>query len=910
MQVQTVIETASRVFGAEYPAYHNVPLPLSRNRIEQLPVLWTRDGFRPRWGNLALAAAQATPNRPTSWWEKEIAQQTIPPTILVASDTFLLLEYTSRGTVETTDITDTLLQELKRLRERLFSPKSLSKFKTGQLSFADLEDKWTEGFAQHMRSEQRRLDKALAQSVKQAIEAQEDTSKQGLDAIFTAALAYMAARILEDKGFLGGGTLPSNDPVALLSQTVVKANGFFRDANQVISQLNDNAVQALASRLGKSVSFALTDHRDVGRLYEQALKTLVTLSKQKIGEWEANTLLGLQQYYTPIALAQQMLEHLPLERIRPGERVIYDPAAGSGSLLLAASYRLVQMADVAIHDSPGQLVAKNVLGNDLDPNAQSLTRLRYLLVQEAFGELNSLLPSPTYFGKLNYLFDDAWDRLPERPTVVVANPPFKEDGPVQLAAQFVTAVLPRLRVGDQFAFILPRAFLTATTHGWKEAQTAIADNCQILDVWQFSQGIVGLAADTDVCIVLGIVGPPSSQYAIARSMLAGSKKVKSDTVEDGFLGHARVQPIGHGIDLQRFTAPGVNLSMPTISLGDLFEVCNGVTPKKGFPRLSREDIQSIESIENKTVKRYWQNGWRSAGSLWADPNNAPLDETYVIYDGDHLHRAVLDKEEIFDSSKVLVSRSTNIAANDPFPAYLDTEGLCPNNNIYCVIPRENIDENVPMPREWDLLSHDERLFWLVGTLNSRLLKALSMIGRGSRQLLKSQLLSLPLPMKIDRQIIEVTAHIIDLQRGRRQDGDIDSLKETLDELVQQSYGNPYIPPAIDYNAIAREWANERKEDCFVSTGRILDVDPQQMQVLLHLNNLDDEIEEAWLPLPQNLPAWALDGAVFDVDIPRNIRTFAELAERPWALQNFQHTRRPYLSFEELRSQLLTKLGAV
>jgi hypothetical protein len=91
---------------------------------------------------------------------------------------------------------------------------------------------------------------------------------------------------------------------------------------------------------------------------------------------------------------------------------------------------------------------------------------------------------------------------------------------------------------------------------------------------------------------------------------------------------------------------------------------------------------------------------------------------------------------------------------------------------------------------------------------------------------------------------------------------------------------------------------------------VLDVDPQQMQVLLYLNNLDDEIEEAWVPLPQNLPAWALDGTVFDVDVPRNIRSFAELAERPWALQNFQHTRRPYLSFEELRGQLLTKLGVV
>lgn len=910
MQVQTVIETANECFGAEYPAYHNVPLPLSRNRIEQLPALWTRDGFRPRWGNLALAAAQTTPNRPPAWWEKEIAQQTIPSTILVASDTYLFLEYTSRGTVEITDITDTLFQELKRLRERLFSPKSLSKFKTGQLSFADLEDKWTEGFAQHMQREQRRLDEALAQSVKQAIEAQKDTSKQGLDDIFKAALAYMAARILEDKGFFGGETLPSNDPVALLSQTVVKANGFFQDANQIVSHLNDDAVQALASKLGKVVSFALTDHRDIGRLYEQALKTVVAFSKDKKEEWAADSLLGLQQYYTPVALAQQMLAHLPLERIRPEERVVYDPASGSGSLLLAASHRLSQMVDVAMQDDAGRLVAKNVLGNDLDPNAHSLTKLRYFLMQEAFGELTSLLPSPEYFGKLNYLSDDAWAGLPKRPTVIVANPPFKEEGPVQLAAQFVSNVLPRLRSGDQFAFILPRAFLTATTHGWKEAQTAIAEYCQILDVWQFSQGIVGLTADTDVSVVSGIVGPPSPQYAIARSMLAGNKSLKSATIEEGFLGQARIQPIGYGSDLQGFTAPKITLSIPTIRLGDLFYACGGVTPRKDFPRLSKGQLQFVENINERKVKRYWQHSWLSTGSLWANPANVPKDEKYTIYDNDYLYRASTENETIYDSPKVLISRSTNWTAKDPLPTYFDTEGFCPSKHTYCVVPLENVNHTIVVPPGWDLLSYNEKLLWLVGILNSRLLKEWSKLGRGSRQLLKEHLLSLPLPAKVDYKIIEITRHIIDLERDIRQDDEIDALKERLDKLVQQSYGNPYIPPAIDYNAIAREWANERKEDCFVATGRILDVDPQQMQVLLYLNNLDDEIEEAWVPLPQNMPAWALDGTVFDVDIPRNIRTFAELADRPWALQNFQHTRRPYLSFEELRSQLLTKLGVV
>jgi type I restriction-modification system DNA methylase subunit len=41
-----------------------------------------------------------------------------------------------------------------------------------------------------------------------------------------------------------------------------------------------------------------------------------------------------------------MLELLPLERLHPEERIIFDPAAGSGSLLLAATSRLAGVSDI------------------------------------------------------------------------------------------------------------------------------------------------------------------------------------------------------------------------------------------------------------------------------------------------------------------------------------------------------------------------------------------------------------------------------------------------------------------------------------------------------------------------------------------------------------------------------------
>jgi hypothetical protein len=56
-------------------------------------------------------------------------------------------------------------------------------------------------------------------------------------------------------------------------------------------------------------------------------------------------------------------------------------------------------------------------------------------------------------------------------------------------------------------------------------------------------------------------------------------------------------------------------------------------------------------------------------------------------------------------------------------------------------------------------------------------------------------------------------------------------------------------------------------------------------------------------LPQELPGWALDGTVFRAELSEDIETFAELAQRPWALRKFRRTPYPYLTNEELTKKL-------
>ena len=92
------------------------------------------------------------------------------------------------------------------------------------------------------------------------------------------------------------------------------------------------------------------------------------------------------------------------------------------------------------------------------------------------------------------------------------------------------------------------------------------------------------------------------------------------------------------------------------------------------------------------------------------------------------------------------------------------------------------------------------------------------------------------------------------------------------------------------------------------TGQVLEFSQERGQILLRLSGLLDDNEEEWIPLPQELPDWALDGAVFRAELSEDIETFQELSQRPWALRKFRHTPYPYLTSDDLKAKLSRIVG--
>ena len=907
--LDNVIEIAHRVWGIE--PHRHVRIPPAQGDQQPIPVdaLWTDYGLRPNSNNLSFMV-QSVHESEIDKWKQRLRCWPIRAGLLVSDEIYILQYYTASGTLEERIVDrDSLYLELTRQDSDLFKPKSLAQFRSGQLTLADFEESVSVNSLSFLLRQRKELDQAFQEAIqgvlaeigvptkrnqKNQISSRHEIAGHGI----RVAIAFLAGRILEDKGFFGSESLiPTDDPRLLLEKTVPHANGFFKKAlEESIPHLSDTILQRLAANLGSRVSFSLVDHRDVGLLYERAIKQLPSYIEGE--KWT-----DLQRHYTPVAIAEKMLELLPLERLRPEERIIFDPAAGSGSLLLAATSRLAGMIDIPENlEARKSYLANHVVGNDLDQYADLVTQLRYTLARESLGQ-DIPFPFPNNFTHQDYELLNK-QNMGIKPRVIVANPPFAEDGNTQRAARFIEKALSWLEQGSQFAFVLPQSFLTNTTHGIPNTRRLLSENCQIFEVWQCPEKAIGIEAEQAVCIILGEVS--KSKIIIpstARAVFSRAKDTVSNIRDNGFLGTQWITRLNSD-NWEVFTASPIDIQIPTIPLGNLFFVFNGVTPSRHYKPVS-------QCPPNTECKLNWRMKWRDINRLWADPSRVRENERWIRYGRKFLHTAVLNNSHLFDLPKIFVGRKVNRGSLYPLASQLDTTGLCPDNNIFCVLPAQQAGKSPQLPdnkkfvQEWNQLTYEDQRLWLLGILSSKIANSLSLIGRKTHEITSDQLCKLLLPQKIDARIIKITRQIIERDQKYLDIPEPDNLRIQLDKIVEESYGNPHWieikrtgePPELEL------WKSEQTKSTLTVIGQVLEISQDNTQILLYLSGLLDDEEEAWLPILPEMPGWALDGTVFEAELSDYIETFEQLAQHPWAIRRFRHTPYPYLTNEELKQKL-------
>jgi hypothetical protein len=907
------VETAQRIWQIE--PVRGIRMP--ETNVQQTVVidaLWTDSGLRPRANNLAFLIQRVSNRTDLEQWKQRLKAWTIRGGLLVADEIYLVQPKSdSSGELEQEQLDlDSWHQTLVSPKPHLFTPKALAGLRQGQRSLADLEEEVSERSFSFLDRQQKRISDSFQDGIDAALvrvdSASSDSSRTQIKGhVIRFAIAYLAARILQDKQFFGAeSVIQRDDPIGLLDRMVEVTNGFFRRARQSAEFVPLIVRQELAVHMGERVGFVLTDHRDVGRLYEEAIKKLP-------GELSSDDWGDLNRHYTPVKLAERMLEALPLERLRPEERFIFDPAAGSGSLLLAATSRLAGMMDIPTGEDRKQYLRSHVAGNDLDRYANLVAQLRYFLASESLGiasdtSINAdILPFPSSFTNEDYQTLSK-ENFNVRPRIIVANPPFAIEGNIQKSATFVEQATSWLQDGDQFAFVLPSSFLTGgRKFGVSNVRESLSTKCQLFEIWQCPVGTVGVSARQDVCIVSGVVGKSKYYNTVSRKVISGAEV--SLIREKGYLGSSWLVKVNHDSDWSSSVAPKINLSVPTISLGNLFFVFNGVKPRKGHAPVA-------ECPENRSCKPTWRMSWGSKDSLWANPAKVDSEQRWVIYDEISLESLRPSVTHLFEKNKILVGCIANTASRRPITAHLDTEGFYPNNSIWCIVPideakkkNSNYNSN-ERPKNWEDLSLLEKRLWLLGILASDLCAELSMPGRDKVNLTKPILLKFPLPTFVDKCLIEKTAQIIHQEQNQGSLQDLDLLHQELNILVEKSYGNPtwIKPQRTGVSAELEAWKVEQKKNTLTVIGQVLSLSPEKRQVLLRISGLLDDNKEEWIPLPNELPGWALDGTVFRAELSEDIETFQDLAQRPWALRKFRHTPYPYFTNDELKAKLGRMVG--
>lgn len=87
-----------------------------------------------------------------------------------------------------------------------------------------------------------------------------------------------------------------------------------------------------------------------------------------------------------------------------------------------------------------------------------------------------------------------------------------------------------------------------------------------------------------------------------------------------------------------------------------------------------------------------------------------------------------------------------------------------------------------------------------------------------------------------------------------------------------------------------------------SMGQITNVAEFNTEVQLWLSRFEEDdvaTEGVWIPTPDALPGWALDGTPFFVRLDKDIKGYDDLKKNPNCMSDFEHEIRPYLTDVEL-----------
>jgi len=369
------------------------------------------------------------------------------------------------------------------------SPDSIALAKQGQRSLvfvdADLH-RWaeqaTEGSLQKILTEALRIARDAAPS---------RLSRQDENGLVQLVFQLFASRVLQDKLVIDA----TNAPAEALKRA---KDAYPRCFDALISERLRDAAAESYRKVAESYRYESVNSDMLGYIYENTLVSPQSRYDRGI-------------YYTPQAIANYVLDAMPIENIRHEDRYVYDPCCGSGSFLLAAFARLSSTL-------PGdwtparrhQYLQQRLMGGDVDAFAVGIARLSLVLA-------DSTSKDGWEVNHRDAL--DNWNGLPTTPRIVVTNPPFKEEkngDRQELAANILKHIIDSVPDESLIGIVLPTSALESSSA--IGARQAVLDSCNVLEIDLFPSSLFESSTETSVWMLRKCRGAERTMTVMIREL--------------------------------------------------------------------------------------------------------------------------------------------------------------------------------------------------------------------------------------------------------------------------------------------------------------------------------------------------------------------------------------------------------
>jgi predicted RNA methylase len=690
------------------------------------------------------------------------------------------------------------------------------------------------------------LSELITEAMLALIAGRKDLRTQEWQEVVRLVVQSLAALVVRDKFELPG------TGAAILDSAAFKFPGFFvrqRDLSDVTLALMSQTIRTLE----QGVNYRALDSAVVSRVYEDTVVSTAARAKQGI-------------YYTPPELAERILANVPFEEIAPDERVVLDPACGSGTLLLAAHDRLSQLLPAeADTDHRQAYLRAHLIGLDSDPFAAEIAKLSLLLHSLPFG---------------NHWQVETRDALkrggafPRKASVVVSNPPWRGRRSVnsqrsEEALAFLARMIDLTSPGGFLAAVLPASWLQSKVSA--ASRRHLADVADIFEVWRLPEGTFE-SASLAPCVVFARVGVPSRQPWVYR-------RVREQSLERFYQTGVADEALLSSHSTENSVRAGY-MRGPLDSIADQLAALRPLS-----------EIAEVESSPVPEPQRHPEgdgNAWMlgKAGDFRAfkEPPSAAL--IRVRYPED-FHRAGVSRLVSFARPKVLLSSKRSPATPWRLKVGLDQVGLIPRESMHFAVPRS---------------ADKDELFGLLALLGSRFASVWVDSYEPKRTISISLVRALPVPPA--GPTWKLLADV-----GRRLNAAPDGAETTelaraADALVEVAFGLPDAVrrqlDAIFAGQMAPEGviryqspaSRQRQAEGTIRDqfGAVLAVEPPLLR--LWIPGLTPE-EGTWSELPDRFPGWLCrDEATFDV------RVAGSLQDAEFRLQ-----RRAYMDVDPLTEPL-------